>query len=188
MGSYILNFMVYTMAMCGLICFALFVYKKFAVGNFLSKNSQFLNIEESLSLAPRKMLYVIRAGEERFLIASDVDKTTLVSKLDANTPVSKALSTSNPMDFEAQLNQVNPVEQKVQPSHQRQIKKPALQPQAQPHNYSKAGTAGNYQPKTPEYSGKTTYIGLDDFPEIKTSKKPKSSNDIIKSMVNRVKG
>ncbi len=187
MGSYILNFMVYTMAMCGLICFALFVYKKFAVGNFLSKNSQFLNVEEALSLAPRKTLYVIRAGEERFLIASDVDKTTLISKLDANVQVSKVLSTSNSMDFEAQLNQVKPVEQKVQNQHQRQMQKPALQPKTQPHNYS-TGTSGNYQPKTSQYGGKTTYIGIDDFPEIKTTKKQKSSNDVIKSMVNRVKG
>ena len=71
MGSYILNFTVYTMAMCGLISFALFVYKKFATSGFINKNSQFLNVEETLSLAPRKTLYVIRAGQERFLIASD---------------------------------------------------------------------------------------------------------------------
>ena len=84
MGSYIMNFAVYTMAMCGLIFFALFVYKKFAAGSFSSKNSQFLNIEDTLSLAPRKVLYVIRAGREKFLIASDADKTTFISKLETS--------------------------------------------------------------------------------------------------------
>lgn len=83
MGGYIANFTVYTMAMLGLICFALFVYKKFLINN-TNKNSNFLGIEECISIAPRKTLYVVRAGNERFLIASDVDKTRLISKLDTN--------------------------------------------------------------------------------------------------------
>ena len=84
MGGYIANFTVCTMAMLGLICFALVVYKKFLGGNSGSK-SQFLGVEECISLAPRKNLYVVRAGNERFLIASDVDKTSLISKLDENS-------------------------------------------------------------------------------------------------------
>ncbi len=84
MGGYLANFTVYTMAMLGLICFALVVYKKFL--NVTANNkSQFLNIEECINLAPRKNLYIIRAGHERFLIASDVDKTNLISKLDDNS-------------------------------------------------------------------------------------------------------
>lgn len=82
MGGYLVNFSVYTMAMIGLIFFALMVYKKFAVGGSSSKKSGFLGVEESISIAPRKNLYVVRAGNERFLIAGDVDKTTLISKLD----------------------------------------------------------------------------------------------------------
>ena len=81
MGGYIANFTVYTMAMLGLICFALFVYKKFLSGNSFKNKSNFLGVEECISLAPRKNLYVVRAGSEKFLIASDVDKTTLISKL-----------------------------------------------------------------------------------------------------------
>ena len=82
MGGYITNFAVYTMAMIGLIFFALLTYKKFFCGNGFGKKSDFLNIEESISLAPRKNLYVIRAGNERFLVASDSDRTNLISKLD----------------------------------------------------------------------------------------------------------
>lgn len=84
MGGYLVNFAVYTMAMIGLIFFALMLYKKFAIGGDCSKKSGFLGVEESISIAPRKNLYVVRAGNERFLIAGDVDKTTLISKLDDN--------------------------------------------------------------------------------------------------------
>lgn len=81
MGGYLVNFSIYTMAMIGLIFFALMIYKKFSGDGILSKKSGFLSVEESINIAPRKNLYVIRAGEERFLIAGDVDKTTLISKL-----------------------------------------------------------------------------------------------------------
>lgn len=80
MGGYLANFAVYTLAMIGLIFFALFVYKKFA--ETTSAKSDFLKIEDRINLGPRKTLCVVRAGKERFLIASDVDKTSLISKLD----------------------------------------------------------------------------------------------------------
>lgn len=83
MGGYLVNFTVYTMAMLGLISFAVFVFKKFTDGTMRSNKSKFLNVEESMTLSPRKTLHVVRAGNERFLIASDIDRTTLISKLDA---------------------------------------------------------------------------------------------------------
>lgn len=86
MGGYLVNFTVYTMAMIGLIFFALMVYKKFCAGGLYSRKSEFLGVEDMINIAPRKNLYVIRAGRERFLIAGDVDKTTLISKLDNTTP------------------------------------------------------------------------------------------------------
>ncbi len=177
MGSYILNFTVYTMAMCGLICFALFVYKKFAAGNFLTKNSQYLNVEETLSLAPRKILYVVRAGEERFLIASDADKTTLISKLEGN--VQKTLNTDNPIDFEVQLNRTKPTEQKVQ--------KPELQEKIYATQKQQSQYPISRQPQT-GYEEKMTYVEIEDFPKIDTTKKAKGSKDVIKNMVNRMKG
>ena len=85
MGGYIANFTVYTMAMIGLICFAVFVYKKFTDGTMRKGETNFLSVEESMSLNPRKTLHVVRAGNEKFLIASDVDRTTLISRLDSNT-------------------------------------------------------------------------------------------------------
>lgn len=81
MGGYVANFMVYTMAMIGLICFAVFVYKKFTDGTMRTGENKFLSIEGSMSLSPRKTLHIVRAGDEKFLIASDVERTTLISKL-----------------------------------------------------------------------------------------------------------
>lgn len=81
MTHYILSFTVYTLAMTGLIFFALFIYKKATGGSIGSKNSKILSVEETMSISPRKTLMVVKAGEERFLIASDVDKTTLIAKL-----------------------------------------------------------------------------------------------------------
>lgn len=89
MGGYVINFAVYTMAMLGLIFFALMVYKKTAGFAGGGKNGgKSLEIEEAMSIAPRKTLYVVRAGEERFLIASDVDKTSLIAKLEADNNIS----------------------------------------------------------------------------------------------------
>ena len=82
MGGYLINFIVYTTAMVGIIFLAVFVYKKFSCT--VESKSKFLNVEDCISLAPRKNLYVVRAGKERFLIASDIDKTSLISKLDEN--------------------------------------------------------------------------------------------------------
>ncbi len=87
MTSYLLNFTVYTAAMIGAIFLALFVYKKFSVTNSRVSASKFLEIEDSVSLGVRKQLYVVRAGEEKFLIASDAERTTFLSKLGANEPV-----------------------------------------------------------------------------------------------------
>ncbi len=84
MFGYALHFIVYTLAMSGLIFFALFVYKKLMNGGLNSKGTRTLLIEEVMNINPRKSLIIVRAGKERFLLASDVDKTTLISKLDDN--------------------------------------------------------------------------------------------------------
>lgn len=89
MGGYLVNFAVYTMAMIGLIFFALMIYKKFSGEGILGRKSEFLSVEDTIGIAPRKNLYVVRAGNERFLIAGDIDKTTLIAKLDANNTSSK---------------------------------------------------------------------------------------------------
>ena len=82
MSHYLVHFSIYTMAMIGLIFFALFVYKKFSITTMSLKRKGIINVEDALGLSPRKTLYIVRAGNEKFLIAADLDRTTLISKLD----------------------------------------------------------------------------------------------------------
>ena len=81
MTSYLLTFAVYTSAMIGVIFLALYAYKKFSPNNSRVSQSQFLEVEDCVSLGVRKQLYVVRAGQEKFLIASDAERTTFLSKL-----------------------------------------------------------------------------------------------------------
>lgn len=80
--GYLSHFIVYMLAMLGLIILALYVYKKFSITSITSNKFGNLKIEETLSLTPRKTLFVVRSGNERFLIAGDTERTTLISKLE----------------------------------------------------------------------------------------------------------
>lgn len=78
--GYLTNFIVYTLAMVGVVVLALFVFKA-STSSGVKNGSKYLKVHDTLSLGPRKTLYIVSAGEEKFLIAGDVDKTTLISKL-----------------------------------------------------------------------------------------------------------
>ena len=82
--GYLANFMVYTLAMVGVIVIALLVFKG-ATSNVSKKSSKLLSVIDTMSLGPRKTLYIVSAGNEKFLIAGDVDKTSLISKLETST-------------------------------------------------------------------------------------------------------
>lgn len=86
MSSYIINFTVYTMAMLGMIFFAVFVYKKVMNGTIYKNGSKNLSIEERMNINPRKSLLIVKAGDERFLVASDMERTSLISKLNNPEP------------------------------------------------------------------------------------------------------
>lgn len=78
--KYMTAFIVYTLAMIGVIVIAFVVWKN-SVIMASNKKRSLMSIEESLNLAPRKTLYVIKIANERFLIASDADKTVFLAKL-----------------------------------------------------------------------------------------------------------
>ncbi len=80
--GYLANFMVYTLAMVGVIVVALLIFKSATSGGITGGKSKYLKIIDTLNLAPRKTLYIISTGREKFLIAGDVDKTSLISKLE----------------------------------------------------------------------------------------------------------
>lgn len=79
--GYLANFMVYTLAMVGIIVVALLVFKNSTTGGITGGKSKYLKVLDTLNIAPRKTLYIVSTGREKFLIAGDVDKTTLISKL-----------------------------------------------------------------------------------------------------------
>ena len=99
--GYLANFIVYTLAMVGVIMLALFVFKISSSGGAKS-GSKYLKVHDTLSLGPRKTLYIVSAGEEKFLIAGDVDKTSLISKLgvkdNVEVPVSVVETFKETMD------------------------------------------------------------------------------------------
>ena len=88
--GYLANFIVYTLAMVGVIVFALLIFKN-ATGSGANAKSKFLKVHDTLSLGPRKTLYIVSAGNEKFLIAGDVDKTSLISKLESGKEVKSAI-------------------------------------------------------------------------------------------------
>lgn len=82
----IAHFIVYIMAMVGIFVLAIYTYKMTYGKASLGLKSSMLSVTDTMKLTPKKTLYVVKAGEERFLIASDFDSTTLISKLDGKEP------------------------------------------------------------------------------------------------------
>lgn len=101
--GYLSNFIVYFLAMIGIIILALWVYQKFNVNSFGIKCKHSLKIEDSLSLSARKTLFVIRDGSERFLIAADSERTTLISKLAEKEDIEEEINS-----YSGNNNYVNP--------------------------------------------------------------------------------
>lgn len=96
MAGYLVNFSVYTLAMIGIIFGALFVFKTLS-GKCFSRNSSILSVEDSMSLSQRKTLYIVKAENERFLIAADIDKTSLIAKLEEPSTTSLKEITQVPL-------------------------------------------------------------------------------------------
>ena len=82
MNGYLVNFAVYTLAMVGFLALAIYVYKKTAYSTANTQNKEFLKVENTLRLSATKTVYVIKAGNEKFLIAGDTANTTMLAKLE----------------------------------------------------------------------------------------------------------
>lgn len=95
MKLYFIQFLAYTMSMVGFITLCLLTYKKLCQPNIKSNNGECLYVENALRLNPKKQIYIVRAGEERFLVASDAETTTMLAKLDSNSDISIANSNQN---------------------------------------------------------------------------------------------
>lgn len=81
MSGYFVQFLAYTFAMVGFLAVCLVTYKKFCQPTMMNNSAECLCIENALRLTPKKQIYVVRAGKERFLVASDAETTTMLAKL-----------------------------------------------------------------------------------------------------------
>lgn len=84
MSAYFVQFIAYTFAMVGFLAVCLITYKKFCQPAMMNNSAECLCIENALRLTPKKQIYVVRAGNERFLVASDAETTTMLAKLDGS--------------------------------------------------------------------------------------------------------
>lgn len=81
MLSYLTSFIFYTLAMVGIMLLAFVIYKKF---NFPLKqdNKGMINIIDSCPIGAKKNLLIVKIANEKFLIASGLEHTTFLAKLD----------------------------------------------------------------------------------------------------------
>lgn len=110
---YLGSFVGYTLFAIGLIYGAYWFLRK-NPNNWLAgpafqkkvddKKAALLEVEASLSLEPRKSLYVVRAGQDRFLISTTMEQTQCLAKLtDENElPELLALDDVKPLGEEAE--------------------------------------------------------------------------------------
>ena len=79
------------MAMVGLLFLCLMVYKRTMVDTKCLKKNDELVLENALNISQRKTLYVVKAGQERFLIAADAERTSFLAKLDSEHSDTKTI-------------------------------------------------------------------------------------------------
>ncbi len=87
MHHFIINITVFTFAMIGLIFFALLVYKKVSDFGINAKQNGNLKVVDMLRVTPSKTFYILSAGNEKFLVASDTNSMNLIAKLENNNYV-----------------------------------------------------------------------------------------------------
>lgn len=72
------------------------------VGKRYSAGGRNLQLIETMSIAPNKQLYIVRAADKTFLLASSKDGVTCLGELDGDKLVA-VQNTDEPLDFAAAL-------------------------------------------------------------------------------------
>lgn len=100
--GYLTNFIVYMLAMVGVLVVAMLVFKHTTGGCAKNSSGKCLKVLDTLSIGPRKTLYIVSAGDEKFLIAGDTERTSLISKLNPKSGCEEkisAIATAETSDF-----------------------------------------------------------------------------------------
>ena len=101
MQHYFIQFLAYTMAMVGFLAICVVIYKKLGINSFSQSNKD-LYIENGLRINARKYIYIIKAGNERFLVASDIERTTMLAKLQEDeNPIKKSQEINKTVDIQS---------------------------------------------------------------------------------------
>lgn len=137
-AHYIVNFIVYTLAMIGILLIAYTIYKKTVLLNPIKRNS-LLSISDMMRLPDRKMLYVIKCGKEEFLIASSTEKVTLISKVKSiNEDIEKYLNEKK-MEENPKENFIETIEIKDEKPQNQKVMKSLLKELSDRNKNSKGG-------------------------------------------------
>lgn len=83
MITYLSAFIFYTMAMVGILLVAFIIYKKTMVPTKVDSKS-IIKVLDSTPIGAKKNLLVVKVKNEKFLIASGIEHTTFLAKLEDN--------------------------------------------------------------------------------------------------------
>lgn len=111
MITYLTAFIFYTLAMVGILLIGFIVYKKIGPLN-KNENKGMIKILDSLPIGPKKVLLVVKIKNEKFLIASGLEHTTFLSKLNDENSQNKSQKTYQQTDSQNLLQALNNIEQK----------------------------------------------------------------------------
>lgn len=103
MTQYLIKFIFYTGGVIGFLLIAYVIAKNCLTGSMgFKKKTGNLDIEETLAISPKKTLHIVKAFNEKFLIASDSTSTTLLAKLNSDT-------TEIPAEFIEEIQNETPI-------------------------------------------------------------------------------
>ena len=88
MLTYITAFIFYTLAMVGILLVGYIIYKK-SFTNTQTQTRGLIKILDHQMISPKKSLMVVKVNNERFLIASGIEHTTFLAKLENNNEQEK---------------------------------------------------------------------------------------------------
>jgi len=112
MTGYLTGFLVYLLAMLGVIFIALVVVKKSLTFKSVKQKNTFLKVECSLNIEPRKNLHIVKVGNERFLISTGVEGCQFMTKIEGkNIP----LKTDNSVEEVKNFKINNPISKMMIP-------------------------------------------------------------------------
>ena len=114
MGHYMLNFLVTTGFMVILLYGVYFYLKSHPNLTGMAQvtpqaKGKGLKVHSSMSLEPRKRLHVVGYGEQRFLVATTMDKTELLATLESE-PEPEPQVDASPMGLTSQPGLASPID------------------------------------------------------------------------------